>query len=256
VRCFTGTATGDVWLGTAVEIFGGTRSCDLEKERTSVTNLLALQAAQTLPSTKVRQRCHLHQPRSLRRASKSKSKRVGKADDLSTAFQDLEKDQVACIPRLSEITHLLASAQAQPAKGTMPSTLGATTAYAAHTLAILSLFAATTIAHAHSPHFPSRSNLSKRGLATMTYEGCYSSSSGLTDQGSYTYQTSGYCQPICVKQNQAVLATSGGSDCWCGDVLPPADSKVDDSNCNTPCNGYGSENCTCKTNANESMMMR
>ncbi|KAK5126381.1 hypothetical protein LTR85_010617 [Meristemomyces frigidus] len=124
----------------------------------------------------------------------------------------------------------------------MPSTLTATTAYAAHTLSILSLLAAATNAHAHSPSLLSHP-AARRGLATMTYEGCYSSSSGLTDQGSYTYQTSGYCQPICVDAKQAVLATSGGSDCWCGDVLPPADSKVNDSNCDTPCNGYGSENC-------------
>ncbi|KAK3111452.1 WSC domain [Teratosphaeriaceae sp. CCFEE 6253] len=77
----------------------------------------------------------------------------------------------------------------------------------------------------------------------MTYQGCYSSAAGLTDQGSYMYQTSGYCQPICVKQDQAVLATSGGSNCWCGDTLPPSSSKVADGECGTPCNGYGQENC-------------
>ncbi|KAK5130068.1 hypothetical protein LTR08_002501 [Meristemomyces frigidus] len=77
----------------------------------------------------------------------------------------------------------------------------------------------------------------------MTYQGCFSSSDGLTDQGSWTYQTSGYCQPICVDANQAVLATTGGTNCWCGDVLPQADSKVDDSKCNTPCDGYPAEEC-------------
>ncbi|KAK0852188.1 Protein SLG1 [Friedmanniomyces endolithicus] len=58
----------------------------------------------------------------------------------------------------------------------------------------------------------------------MTYQACYSSSAGLTDQGSFEYQTSSYCQNICVKQNQAVLGLSAGSDCWCGDTLPPASS--------------------------------
>lgn len=124
----------------------------------------------------------------------------------------------------------------------MPSTLTSTFAYAAHILSILSLLAATASAHAHSPSLLSHTRV-RRGLAAMTYQGCYSSSSGLTDQGSYLYQTSGYCQPICVDANQAVLALSGGSDCWCGDVLPPADSKVDDSSCNTPCDGYGSQMC-------------
>jgi len=129
----------------------------------------------------------------------------------------------------------------------MPSTLPAKSAYAAHTLSILSLLIATTTthAHAHSPSLLSRSTGVKRGLNAMTYQGCFSSSSGLSDQGSYTYQTSGYCQPICAKANQAVLGLSGGSDCWCGDVLPPADSKVDDSKCDSPCNGYDKENCTC-----------
>ncbi|GAB7365847.1 hypothetical protein MBLNU230_g7179t1 [Neophaeotheca triangularis] len=82
-----------------------------------------------------------------------------------------------------------------------------------------------------------------QGLNAMTYKGCYSSSRGLSDQGSHIYQTSGYCQPICVDQGSAVLGLSGGSDCWCGDQLPPEDSLVDDSNCDTGCNGYRQEDC-------------
>lgn len=125
----------------------------------------------------------------------------------------------------------------------MPSTLQAATAYAAHTLSILSVFAAVTNAHTHHPTLLSHLSEKRTALSAMTYQGCFSSSDGLTDQGSYTYQTSGYCQPICVDKSQAVLATSGGSDCWCGDVIPPASDKVDDSNCDSPCNGYDKENC-------------
>jgi len=120
-----------------------------------------------------------------------------------------------------------------------------TIASAVQTLPVLSLLAAAIHARSHDHSSLSRLNISKRAnLSAMTYQGCFSASSGLSDQGSYQYQTSGYCQPLCVNQNQAVLALSGGSDCWCGDVLPPANSKVDDSNCNTPCNGYGTESCT------------
>nr|POF15291.1 cell wall integrity and stress response component 2 [Quercus suber] len=79
--------------------------------------------------------------------------------------------------------------------------------------------------------------------AALTKVGCFSSSDGLSDQGSYKYQTASWCQPICVGQNQAVLGLSGGSDCWCGDTIPPADSMVDDSNCDVPCNGYDKDNC-------------
>ncbi|KAK3620123.1 Protein SLG1 [Elasticomyces elasticus] len=126
----------------------------------------------------------------------------------------------------------------------MVSTRSSTPARAATT--ILALFASFTNAYTHDHSLlshPSAILRTRQALAAMTYEGCYSSSTGLTDQGSYMYQTKGYCQPICVKQDQAVLGLSGGSNCWCGDTLPPASSKVDDSSCNTPCNGYGQENC-------------
>ncbi|RDW84909.1 hypothetical protein BP6252_02499 [Coleophoma cylindrospora] len=80
-------------------------------------------------------------------------------------------------------------------------------------------------------------------LKSMTSKGCFSSSTGLTFNDTWTYQTSGYCQPLCVEMNKAVLATTGGSDCWCGDLLPPAASLVDDSFCNDPCDGYDTEMC-------------
>jgi cell wall integrity and stress response component len=34
-----------------------------------------------------------------------------------------------------------------------------------------------------------------------------------------------------------------GSNCFCGDMLPAADTKVDDSKCDTPCDGYDQEMC-------------
>jgi len=80
-------------------------------------------------------------------------------------------------------------------------------------------------------------------LRTMTKVGCYSSSTPLKDQGENIYQSSGACQPICVDQDYAVLATSEGSNCWCGNMLPSEDSKVDDDKCDTPCDGYGKEMC-------------
>lgn len=77
----------------------------------------------------------------------------------------------------------------------------------------------------------------------MTYAGCFSSSQPLDDQGSYTYQTSGYCRPLCEDQGAAVFGLSDGSNCWCGNQLPAANSKVSDSNCDVGCNGYDKENC-------------
>jgi len=123
----------------------------------------------------------------------------------------------------------------------MPPSVAATTAYAAYALSALTLCASLTSAHVHGPSALG-GRLGKR-TPVMTYSGCYSSSTGLSDQGSYTYQTPSYCQPICVAKNQAVFGLSQGSNCWCGDELPPASSKVDDSNCNAPCNGYGQDDC-------------
>lgn len=36
---------------------------------------------------------------------------------------------------------------------------------------------------------------------------------------------------------------SGGSTCYCGDILPPLDKMVDKSKCNSPCQGYGDKMC-------------
>ena len=81
------------------------------------------------------------------------------------------------------------------------------------------------------------------GLKTYTYQGCFSSSKPLADQGSWTYQSPGYCQGLCVKLQKAVMGTTDGSNCFCGDQLPVANSKVSDSKCNTPCFGYDKDNC-------------
>ncbi|KAI4152783.1 MAG: hypothetical protein LQ341_000648, partial [Variospora aurantia] len=62
------------------------------------------------------------------------------------------------------------------------------------------------------------------GLKPITPKGCFSSSEGLEDQGSYTFQASGYCQKKCVELNKPVMALAGGSNCWCGDLLPVASS--------------------------------
>lgn len=80
-------------------------------------------------------------------------------------------------------------------------------------------------------------------LNAMTDEGCYNTGEPLEDHGSYTFQTAGNCQPICVGLQKPVMALVNGSNCWCGDLLPPKAAKVDSSNCDTPCNGYNLANC-------------
>ncbi|KAI9788201.1 MAG: hypothetical protein M1816_007053 [Peltula sp. TS41687] len=76
------------------------------------------------------------------------------------------------------------------------------------------------------------------GLRAMTNMGCYASSETFQDQGPWTWQSSGYCQQACVKLNKPVMGLTGGTNCWCGDLLPAAQNKVDNSQCDLKCNGW------------------
>jgi cell wall integrity and stress response component len=73
--------------------------------------------------------------------------------------------------------------------------------------------------------------------------GCYAKPDPLVEQGTYTFQTSGYCQTQCVALNKAVMAITGGSTCYCGDELPALDNEVDDDKCDSACNGYSLQTC-------------
>ncbi|TVY58910.1 Cell wall integrity and stress response component [Lachnellula suecica] len=77
----------------------------------------------------------------------------------------------------------------------------------------------------------------------LVYKGCYSSSTGLSLNNTYTYGTQGYCQTQCAPIGSTTLATSQGDQCWCGNELPPTSALVADSFCNAPCAGYGADNC-------------
>lgn len=82
---------------------------------------------------------------------------------------------------------------------------------------------------------------------TTTYIGCYSSAGALTKTNTHMYQSFGYCQEQCIPKSgenpTAVMGLNQGSDCWCGMALPPDSDKVDDSECNTGCTGFGTDMC-------------
>ena len=66
----------------------------------------------------------------------------------------------------------------------------------------------------------------------------------MKDQGSFIYQSQGYCQNLTVVAFQKpLMALSGGSSCWVGDELPPDSKKVGPEKCKTPCNGFPDQNC-------------
>ncbi|PYH89934.1 WSC-domain-containing protein [Aspergillus ellipticus CBS 707.79] len=96
-------------------------------------------------------------------------------------------------------------------------------------LAVSALFLAVNLPAAHA--------------YTEEYNGCYSSSTPLKDQGTYTYQSDGYCQKLCLKDSYTVFALHNGQDCLCGNELPASSSKVSDSQCNIECAGWPSVNC-------------
>ncbi|KAF2144740.1 uncharacterized protein K452DRAFT_344777 [Aplosporella prunicola CBS 121167] len=81
-------------------------------------------------------------------------------------------------------------------------------------------------------------------LHSMTYKGCFDSSEPLEDQGEYTYQTQGNCQPVCVGLGNSVMALVNGTNCYCGNKLPAKSSRQsNDDKCDTPCNGFDKDNC-------------
>lgn len=79
---------------------------------------------------------------------------------------------------------------------------------------------------------------------TPQYLGCYDSSQGLTKNDTYTFQSSGHCHTQCATGlDLPVMAMTLGSDCYCGQDMPPLSDKVADSNCSIPCQGFLSDNC-------------
>ncbi|QDS71276.1 hypothetical protein FKW77_001024 [Venturia effusa] len=80
-------------------------------------------------------------------------------------------------------------------------------------------------------------------VGALSTVGCFSISQPLEDQGQYEFTTDGVCQKVCTGLNKPVLGMVDGTNCWCGDLLPPASSQVDNSSCNTPCAGYDKANC-------------
>ncbi|KAI9670260.1 MAG: hypothetical protein M1831_006474 [Alyxoria varia] len=91
--------------------------------------------------------------------------------------------------------------------------------------------------------FSVNSVVTAAGLAAMTNKGCFSSAPGLTNQGSYEFQSSGYCQKLCTNKNKPVMALKNGDECYCGDLLPPSGDSAGKSDCDSPCSGYDQDNC-------------
>lgn len=111
---------------------------------------------------------------------------------------------------------------------------------------ILSLAAVAALAF--SDVVVARSNypaaaLQYRQIGVLTYQGCYSSAGSMTFQETYTWQSKGHCREQCTGAKKPVQAQTNAKDCYCGNAVPPASAKVDDSKCSVTCSGYKFEMC-------------
>ncbi|KXG53058.1 Carbohydrate-binding WSC, subgroup [Penicillium griseofulvum] len=73
-------------------------------------------------------------------------------------------------------------------------------------------------------------------------QGCYSKIPGYGKAMSWTFQSSGWCLDHCAKE-YATFALTGGSDCVCGNTLPPASAKVSSDKCSKSCSGWPDDMC-------------
>lgn len=81
---------------------------------------------------------------------------------------------------------------------------------------------------------------------TWTYQGCYTdlipdrNVRSLANWGSG--QSSTECASNCYSAGYSIAGTEYGAQCFCGNTLTST-TKMDDSQCNTPCTGASSETC-------------
>jgi len=76
--------------------------------------------------------------------------------------------------------------------------------------------------------------------------GCFSTGLPLEDHGSGRFASPGKCQLICLQLGKNILGLSEGTNCWCGDLVPPKSTKTDNSSCTTGCSG-DKEGSVCKS---------
>ncbi|KAG4434931.1 hypothetical protein IFR05_009572 [Cadophora sp. M221] len=76
-----------------------------------------------------------------------------------------------------------------------------------------------------------------------TSQGCFSSSTGMIFNDTLQYNSRGSCGDNCYALQYATFAMTNSSYCYCGENLPPASTKADNSKCTIGCPGFGSELC-------------
>lgn len=84
---------------------------------------------------------------------------------------------------------------------------------------------------------------STQKMNALTFVGCFSTAAPMVDHGPYTFQSKGNCQGVCYGLSMPVMGVVNGTNCWCGNLIPPNITQVKDAECNTPCGGIDTEFC-------------
>lgn len=105
------------------------------------------------------------------------------------------------------------------------------------------MFPSTSLAASLATTFVTLLMATPSHAQSPSYQGCYSSDQGLTYNNTNIYQSSGACHNVCDPLGKAVMAMTGGNECFCGDAMPPLSTQVDDSKCSQSCGGWTPDNC-------------
>ncbi|KAI1398517.1 hypothetical protein F4819DRAFT_25218 [Hypoxylon fuscum] len=73
---------------------------------------------------------------------------------------------------------------------------------------------------------------------SLTYLGCFAPPTDLQYNTRFVFQSLGYCERRCTGINRLVVGLANGTDCLCGNSVPPSINVVEDVWCNSPCAGY------------------
>lgn len=77
----------------------------------------------------------------------------------------------------------------------------------------------------------------------MSDIGCFETGVPLQDHGPYDFQSPGNCQLICIMLDKPVMGLTDGTNCWCGDLIPPESAQGQNSSCDTDCSGTDQNKC-------------
>lgn len=82
------------------------------------------------------------------------------------------------------------------------------------------------------------------GASAVSAPSCYNNPGQLHRSRDYKFANLNVCEGECRKVGFPIAAAMGGNQCWCGEAMPPQENHVPQKSCDTPCNGWASENCT------------